>query len=335
VSGIDLDAALEALFSAPIATFVAQRDALAKDLRGEKRKEEAARVRALQRPSVPAWVANALHRRAPDAMSALYRAGDQLRVAHRKLLELGDGDALRDAVDARRAAILVLRPRAAMLVAEAGSAPSGGLMARVEATLEALCVADPGVRGRLANELGPIGFVDAQGSVNEPSPPTQPSPLPPPIHRESASGSSIADEESANEELLLVMMPANAVAPPSSQRPTPIMSPPLVRAVAPPPAARPPPPPPAPRVDPRTIGRLRAELDRARGELVAARTQAAQAARDATSARATADATARAAATASRLAEDAERRARAAAERVEQASAEVDRVDATLVEATR
>src|SRR3954464_5375511 len=97
----------DALYGLPLEEFVAQRDALAKRLRGEGRREEAAAVKELAKPSVAAWGVNqAVRARAREARE-LWAAGDALAAAQAALLEgRGDAGALREAAraeqDARR-----------------------------------------------------------------------------------------------------------------------------------------------------------------------------------------------------------------------------------------
>jgi hypothetical protein len=67
-----LDAAtLHALYQAPFEEFVSQRDALAKQLRAEKRKDDAALIKALRKPSRMAWMLNRVVGEDPDALQRL------------------------------------------------------------------------------------------------------------------------------------------------------------------------------------------------------------------------------------------------------------------------
>src|SRR5439155_20909218 len=58
----DLDAAIDRLYSLPLADFTAERNTLVKRLRGEGRKDAASAVQALVKPSVSAWAVNRLAR---------------------------------------------------------------------------------------------------------------------------------------------------------------------------------------------------------------------------------------------------------------------------------
>src|SRR5678815_344515 len=58
----ELETAVVAVYRAPLEEFVSRRDALAKELRAAKRREDAERVKALRKPSRVAWVLdNTLH----------------------------------------------------------------------------------------------------------------------------------------------------------------------------------------------------------------------------------------------------------------------------------
>ena len=56
----ELETALLAVYRGPLEEFVSRRDALAKQLRAAKRREDADRVKALRKPSRTAWVLDAI-----------------------------------------------------------------------------------------------------------------------------------------------------------------------------------------------------------------------------------------------------------------------------------
>src|SRR4051794_12453285 len=86
--------------------FVPERAALAKALRAEKRRDEAAAVAKLRRPSAAAWVVNQLVRSSAEGVQELFAAGDALRAAQADVLAgRGDGAALREAGARERAAV--------------------------------------------------------------------------------------------------------------------------------------------------------------------------------------------------------------------------------------
>jgi hypothetical protein len=129
------------LYGLPDDEFTSARDALAKRLRGEKRREEADEVKALRRPSVAAGAINrAVREHGADDVLA---AGEALRAAHEALLS-GDGDAaaVREATTREREAV---RDFARLALGE-GASPS--TEDKVRATLHAASV-DDDVRERL------------------------------------------------------------------------------------------------------------------------------------------------------------------------------------------
>lgn len=93
---IDLEQALDELFATPPEEFVAARNALAKALRGEKRRVEAGAVAAYRRPGRTAGALNRLVLSGDPAFEALLEAVDAVRLA--------DSDAYRDAVAGLRVA---------------------------------------------------------------------------------------------------------------------------------------------------------------------------------------------------------------------------------------
>ena len=137
------------LYGLPDDEFTAARDALAKRLRGEKRREDADAVKALRRPSVAAGAINrAVREHGADDLLA---AGEALREAHEALLS-GDGDAaaVREATAREREAV---RDFARLALGD-GASPS--TEEKVRATLHAASVDDdvrePLVAGRLERE---------------------------------------------------------------------------------------------------------------------------------------------------------------------------------------
>ena len=129
-----MDPRVDALYDLPAGEFVAARDALAKALRAEGDKAQAAEVKALARPSAAAAAVNALAR--SGALDDLWAAA-----------EASDTRGVRRAIDA----------------AVSAATGSGTVVDRVRETLQA-AAADPGVReavraGRLEKEVG-AGEVD-------------------------------------------------------------------------------------------------------------------------------------------------------------------------------
>lgn len=74
----DLDAAIALVYAQPPSGFVAARTALVKELKGARRKDEAARVAALRRPTKLAWAVGDAVRQAPDAAGSFFSAVEAL-----------------------------------------------------------------------------------------------------------------------------------------------------------------------------------------------------------------------------------------------------------------
>ena len=149
------------LYGLELAEFTPARDEAAKALRTEKRRDEAAEVAALRKPSTAAWIVNRLAREHADAVAELLAAGDALRQAQDKATAGKDrrgrlreaGERERHALDALMAAAKPLRPD--------GRAPSEAVLERVRATLRAAAT-DADVRagiaaGRLVREADTAG----------------------------------------------------------------------------------------------------------------------------------------------------------------------------------
>lgn len=157
---------IDALYAGPPGEFVAARNALAKELKGEGRREEAEHVAALKRPTVAAAVLNRLARERPGEMKAFARAAAALRKA--------SGRKLREAARAERAAAAALVDAADEILAEEEGGGSAATRDRVIETIQA-AAADPGleellVTGRLDRErsIASVGFaLEGGGEVGD------------------------------------------------------------------------------------------------------------------------------------------------------------------------
>jgi hypothetical protein len=145
------------LYALPFDRFVPERAALAKALRADKRRDEAAKVAALRKPSVAAWAANQAIRSQPRAARELWSAGDDLLAAHEAIIAgKRAGDALRAATHRHRAALRELLAAAAGLLDHRGRSPTPQTLQLVETTLHATSL-DPDLRpdaaaGRLTTD---------------------------------------------------------------------------------------------------------------------------------------------------------------------------------------
>jgi hypothetical protein len=159
---VDLEHELDRLYGLPLDDFTRERDKLARELRGEKRAEDADSVKALRKPPVPVWAANQLARRNRRDVDLLLDAGHRLRESQRGLLAGEDPEVFSQARATQREALRKLRRTAEdLLEQERGSAPEGTID-RVVKTAEIASVSDEGrellARGRLTEEGELSGF---------------------------------------------------------------------------------------------------------------------------------------------------------------------------------
>ena len=151
------------LYGLALDRFVAERGAVAKALRAEDRRDEAAEVASLRKPSIAAWAVNQLIRTQGRPVQALFDAGDALRGAQADLLAgSGDGRTLRAAGDRERGAVDDLVAAARGLLTSEGYELSAAVVERVSDTLHAAALderAREQVReGCLQRELRHVGL---------------------------------------------------------------------------------------------------------------------------------------------------------------------------------
>ena len=163
------------LYGLPLDRFVPERGALAKVLRADGRRDEAARVAALRKPSVAAWAVNQLARTRRAGLRELLAAGDELRDAQEALLA-GRGDArkLRAAGEREREAVDQLVGAARGLLGSTGEELSESAAERVAETLHAAAL-EPDAReavsaGRLERELRHVGLGLGPGELGTGAP---------------------------------------------------------------------------------------------------------------------------------------------------------------------
>jgi hypothetical protein len=170
----DLDEEIDGLYGLPPEEFVPERDALAKRLRADKRRDEANAVKALRKPSVAAWAANQVLRSQPAQRQALLEAGDALREAQENLLAgHSDAAAARAAGEAERRAVADL-VTAARGLAHGGGFPSDTVLDRVRETLHAAATDDEAraevEAARLTRERRPAAFSGLEEMAVAPRP---------------------------------------------------------------------------------------------------------------------------------------------------------------------
>jgi hypothetical protein len=147
---------IEALYRAKHSEFVAERKRLADELKAAGKKELAARVGKLGRPSVSAWAVNQLWWHERRTFAALLDAAARVK----------KGD--REASKEHRELVSELRDRAAKLLQDAGSAASETTLRRVATTLAALAAAggfEPDPPGALIADRDPPGFEALEGML--------------------------------------------------------------------------------------------------------------------------------------------------------------------------
>lgn len=162
--GSDIGAEIDALFQLSLAGFTEGRNALAKRLKSEGRTLDAERVKALVKPSAPAWAVNQLYWQDTKAIERLLTLGERVRKAQTGQLKNAD---LRALIEQKKQMTTALLTKASAILEEAGHAASADSMRRVSATLESLAAwgnAGGGPRdgvpraGRLTADLDPPGF---------------------------------------------------------------------------------------------------------------------------------------------------------------------------------
>lgn len=158
---MNLDQEIDKLYQLPPNEFTPARNALAKNA-GPK----AADVKALQKPSAPAWAVNQLYWQSRNVYDALIKASERLRAAHRALLGGKAVDLQRAEADhrdkLREAAQEVRR-----LIVDADERPSEQTMFAINETLEALPAGDE-APGRLTRPLKRMGFEALAGAPERP-----------------------------------------------------------------------------------------------------------------------------------------------------------------------
>ena len=175
----------EDLYGLPLEEFTPARDALAKELKAAGRRDEAAEVKSLRKPSVAAWALNRAARDHPDAVERLRAAGADLRAAQEAVLRgdapappgmSGDAGRLRDAGRALAEEVDQAAGLAADALRAAGRPASAAQQEKIVATLRTAAVDDEAgdvlARGVLVEELEPTGFSllgAGSGTVSPPS----------------------------------------------------------------------------------------------------------------------------------------------------------------------
>lgn len=141
---------IERLYQLPLGEFTGARNALAKGAG-----KDAPAVRALEKPTVPAWAINQLYWRERRAYDRLVRASERVRAGHAQALK-GKRIDLGALERNHGVAVKIAAGRVRALLARAGDPATPATMKAVIDTLQAL--PGGGEPGRLTKALAPIGF---------------------------------------------------------------------------------------------------------------------------------------------------------------------------------
>jgi hypothetical protein len=145
-----LDAEIDRLYQLPLEEFTAARNALAKRADGDAKS-----VRALGKPTVPAWIVNQLYWQERKTWDALISAAENARRVNRAVLAGKNGD-VRSANAVHDEAVEAAFKAALGLLARSGHPATDTTRQAIATTLRALPGEEP--PGRLTAAIQPIGF---------------------------------------------------------------------------------------------------------------------------------------------------------------------------------
>lgn len=132
-----VEKAADELYALAPADFTSSRNEIEKGLRKEGDREAAAAVKALRKPTVPAWALNQVARGSAKEVKRLVAAGAKLRDAQEKLLGGGKRDALDKATRALRELSSELSRTAVGVASHADQATGAAFQEAVKSTLHA------------------------------------------------------------------------------------------------------------------------------------------------------------------------------------------------------
>ena len=144
----------EELYALSLDEFTGARDALAARLKDEGDAAEAKDVKALRKPTLPAWTVNQLARREAETLHRLMELRDEMSTA-------GGPDDIRRLANERKRATHALLQRAEEILTESGHPAAAGTLDAVAKTLQSGGSEEDRVRllqGTLDRPLSPSGF---------------------------------------------------------------------------------------------------------------------------------------------------------------------------------
>ena len=161
-----LEADIDRLYQLPLDEFTAARNALAKQAGGES-----ARIRGLEKPSVPAWAVNQLYWQDRAAWDTLIAAAENARKVNRAVLA-GKGGDVRAANAVHDEAVEAAFKATLALLARSSHPATDATRQTLATTLRALPGADRA--GRLTKPMQPVGFEALAGLAVGSGPKRQP-----------------------------------------------------------------------------------------------------------------------------------------------------------------
>ncbi len=180
---------IDELFQLPLGEFTAARNALAKSAG-----KDGAAIRALTKPPLAAWAVNQLYWKDPDTYEALIAAANEMRQAHKAVIQGKPGD-LRTAGREHDLAIDAALKSALSILEESGNPITDATRQGIVNTLRALPSDEP--PGRLTRTLAPGGFEMLAGITPAAAPkrPTRPA-----VQESPAARGKKKDEDAAARE---------------------------------------------------------------------------------------------------------------------------------------
>jgi hypothetical protein len=155
------DRDIDRLYQLPLEQFTEARNALAARAKAVGDSEDAARVRALEKPSLSAWAVNQLYWSAGGEFDELVAAGTRLRQAQERALKGAPTSNVREASERKDRAVAAALREAAGLLERAGGEVSQAVRQRIATTLEAIAIqggTGDAKAGRLVADLPLPGF---------------------------------------------------------------------------------------------------------------------------------------------------------------------------------
>ncbi len=155
VDGPTIESEIDRLYGLPLAEFTKERDALARRLRADGRRDDAATIAELRKPVLAAWVVNRLAREQRADVKALVDAAAEIRAG------------TPDADERFRVTADDLVRAGREVLAADGRRPTDAVLRDVATTLRAAAAAEPDLLlgGRLTEPVEATGFEAMAGAV--------------------------------------------------------------------------------------------------------------------------------------------------------------------------